>query len=289
MMMMNRASLIKRNLENIYDIPFEVIDESVTGTPCFIISPHSDDADLFSLKIWMKNDIRIILEVTPCKYSGNTIRDMALSEEEKKYKFSKYADLFISKGAKVDFKINDLNVDPLDFTKWPESWFSYSCRISKSPVCDEDGSEDIFEIFMEWSTLCMGMFLSLLKIDLIVEDETGNQILPTPKMEGCKYSVVCNKYERNPVNRELCLSAKGYKCQICGFDFEKTYGDIGKKFIHVHHIVPLCEIGHEYLINPLTDLIPVCPNCHAMLHRGAGVLKPEELRERIKEQSNNLK
>jgi 5-methylcytosine-specific restriction protein A len=49
--------------------------------------------------------------------------------------------------------------------------------------------------------------------------------------------------------------------------FAETYGTFAKDFIHVHHITSLSEISDSYEVNPETDLIPVCPNCHAMLHR----------------------
>lgn len=49
--------------------------------------------------------------------------------------------------------------------------------------------------------------------------------------------------------------------------FDETYGMFAKDFIHVHHIKPLSEINEEYEVDPINDLIPVCPNCHAMLHR----------------------
>ena len=86
--------------------------------------------------------------------------------------------------------------------------------------------------------------------------------------EGTKIQSYVNRFERNPIARQECLKHyKSCKCQICGFDFEKMYGEIGKEFIHIHHIIPLCEIGKEYEVDPIKDLIPVCPNCHAMLHR----------------------
>ena len=53
---------------------------------------------------------------------------------------------------------------------------------------------------------------------------------------------------------------------IVTLDFEKKYGEIGKGFIHIHHKKPLSEINEEYEVDPIQDLIPVCPNCHAMIH-----------------------
>lgn len=106
-------------------------------------------------------------------------------------------------------------------------------------------------------------FNEILKSDSDIFDATE------PLVEGATIQVLANRYERNPGARKKCLDHyKSCKCQICEFDFEKEYGIVGKDFIHIHHIIPISEIGHEYQINPIQDLIPVCPNCHAMLHRG---------------------
>ena len=85
--------------------------------------------------------------------------------------------------------------------------------------------------------------------------------------EGVKKQVSVNKYERSSVARAKCIAAHGCSCKICGFNFEQAYGALGKDFIHVHHITPIHTIGQSYKIDYANDLIPVCPNCHAMLHR----------------------
>ena len=85
--------------------------------------------------------------------------------------------------------------------------------------------------------------------------------------EGALIKVMANKYERNQKARKECVAKKGYRCLVCGQDFEATYGEIGKGFIHVHHLIPISSIGKEYKLNVDTDLAPVCPNCHYMLHR----------------------
>lgn len=86
-------------------------------------------------------------------------------------------------------------------------------------------------------------------------------------VEGELQEVVCTRYERNREAREACIALKGYSCAVCGMDFESRYGEIGTGFIHVHHVVPISSIGDNYQVNPATDLVPVCPNCHNMLHR----------------------
>lgn len=84
--------------------------------------------------------------------------------------------------------------------------------------------------------------------------------------EGHLRRVYVNKYERNPEAREKCLAKYGRKCQVCGMDFASVYGKAADRIIHVHHVVPLATIGRQYQVNPIKDLIPVCPNCHAVIH-----------------------
>lgn len=97
--------------------------------------------------------------------------------------------------------------------------------------------------------------------------------------EGALMTVEVNKYERSRSAREKCIALKGCRCAVCGMDFEKEYGPIGKGFIHVHHLVPISSIGKEYQLDIERDLVPVCPNCHYMLHRKpGGVYTIEELK-----------
>ena len=86
-------------------------------------------------------------------------------------------------------------------------------------------------------------------------------------IEGMSKKVLVNKYERSSVARGKCIEYNGCSCSICGINFETVYGEIGKGFIHVHHKVALSEIKENYVIDYKNDLVPVCPNCHAMLHR----------------------
>lgn len=100
-------------------------------------------------------------------------------------------------------------------------------------------------------------------------------------IEGAKRAVTINLYERDPEARRKCIAKWGTSCSACGFHFEYFYGSLGKDYIHVHHLKPLSEIGGEYQVDPVNDLRPVCPNCHAMLHRRKPALSIQELQEMI--------
>ena len=91
--------------------------------------------------------------------------------------------------------------------------------------------------------------------------------IPSDIYEGAVSQVLVNRYERSSIAKKKCIEYNGCKCSICGMDFEKVYGDIGKDFIHVHYIVPLNQIDKEYIADYKKDLIPVCPNRHVMLYR----------------------
>lgn len=110
--------------------------------------------------------------------------------------------------------------------------------------------------------------------------------VPSPGrfFEGVTRQISVNSYERSPYARQQCIAHYGCRCAVCGFDFEPAYGELGTGFIHVHHLKPWSEIREEYEIDPIADLRPICPNCHAMIHRGVEMMSIEDLRERL--QSN---
>lgn len=113
-----------------------------------------------------------------------------------------------------------------------------------------------------------------------VHPECPPEELPEPEryIEGAKQQIIVNAYERNPAARRRCLEHYGTTCSVCDFNFEAVYGELGKGFIHVHHLRPLSEIGEAYSLDPIADLRPVCPNCHAMIHARPVAISVDELR-----------
>ena len=109
--------------------------------------------------------------------------------------------------------------------------------------------------------------------------EENEELLQTEFIEGSVKTTVTNRYERNKDARTECIKHYGAKCYVCGFDFGKVYGEIGEGFIHVHHEVDISLIGNEYKVDPVKDLKPVCPNCHAMLHQKRPAYTVEELKK----------
>jgi len=97
------------------------------------------------------------------------------------------------------------------------------------------------------------------------EDE--DQEVPGTYPEGASRMVQVNRFERSRDARKACIALHGTACQVCGMDFKMLYGRIGADYIQVHHVVPISQIGADYQVDPTTDLVPLCANCHVMAHR----------------------
>ena len=100
--------------------------------------------------------------------------------------------------------------------------------------------------------------------------------------EGHPTEVRLTRFERRRGARIACLKHHGYQCLACQTDFVRKYGSLGTDFIHVHHLIPLAQIRKAYKVDPINDLIPLCPNCHAMIHRLPEPQTLDALRERLR-------
>lgn len=257
---------MKKELEQAYDIPFAVQKNGDN----YVVWPSNDMEEFFTIRVSFRSGVRIIIEISPQDHAADMLRDMAEAPEEKKTLFLGYLDTFIGHGFRGSVKINGSKNNL--HHEWPEVWHNLYIRLTR---IENDGISFAKDA-VENTILAAGMMLSLLNV---VSTDNATKAYE----DGAKRKVVLDRYERNPLNRQLCLQANGYTCKICGFNFEKKYGKIGRGFIHVHHIRQLSLAEGPEKIDPVHDLIPVCPNCHAMLHTSTPPLLPDELRKIIKE------
>lgn len=262
---------IRRSLEEVFDIPFQV--EIHPGPePGYVIRPNMANKDYFDIAIEFRNHVRMVLSFIPQQYSAPFVKNMGRKTIESKLKFSEYSKCLQNEGCIVDFQINNHHRNSLRPEEWPdEIWNKVNLKITKAPFEIQE-NQDYSDLVLQYGQLMLGMILSLSDIVPLESEAIGYK-------EGTEQITLSKKYERNRLNRELCLLNKGYKCLICGFDFEDVYGAIGRRFIHVHHVIPVSQIGPDYIINPVVDLIPVCPNCHAMLHRKDPPYLPDEMKK----------
>ena len=102
------------------------------------------------------------------------------------------------------------------------------------------------------------------KIDIVLPEEISDT---EDLYEGTHTRISVDAYERNRVARNRCLEHYDFRCAVCDQCMSEIYGPVAEELIHVHHLKPLSEIKEGYQVNPIEDLRPVCPNCHAVIHR----------------------
>ena len=280
---------MKETLEKIFDIPF-LVERGMDSYPWVRVTPKGEKGQMFSIRVTNRTNVRLVINFEPQAFSAALVASMGRSDEGKRMSFCDSVRLQMARGGEVAMKINGMSVAPDDYSTWPsDEWKRVEFQTVVILPEGIAGEPELVEgKIREWGCLVMGTFLSLVRIDLVERTPKVDPCLQMPQTEGDRFSVVVNKYERSTVNRFLCIAKHGTSCSICGFDFKKKYGQMGDGFIHVHHIVPVSKLGPGYVIDPENDLTPVCPNCHAMLHRKDPPYRPDELRRMIDRESRTL-
>jgi len=105
--------------------------------------------------------------------------------------------------------------------------------------------------------------------------------------EGARRWISINAYERNPRARKICIDKYGVTCWVCKRNLAELYGEVAEGLIHVHHLKPFYEVKKEYEIDPVRDLRPVCPNCHAVIHLKKSPYTIEQVKEFLKNVANS--
>lgn len=181
--------------------------------------------------------------------------------------------------SKVVLKINGMEYLPKDTL--PENWAKLGVYQKIYNLAWSDSDVNNTSTYIPWLRSFVGIVLTLLPVKSKTETIYPSDLYKS-QTEGLIIRTEATRYERSALNRSICLSHKGYKCEVCGFSFEEFYGEIGTDFAHVHHIEPVSTMGGEQIVNPLLDLAVVCANCHAMIHRKEPPFKPDELKKLIK-------
>ncbi len=153
-------------------------------------------------------------------------------------------------------RISDARLDEIE-----EDFGSVEELIKEILEYKGDGLPDVLELGPSWSE-------KIAEESLQVDDITHGTVdeKTVPDSEGRKRIGLHVSYERSPKNRELAIEIHGTTCEVCKFDFDKTYGpEHAGGYIQIHHIKPLSK--YEGKVDPETDLVPLCANCHVMAHR----------------------
>lgn len=268
------TSWLASSLTASHGLPFTVnagTDQS--GHPFVDVAPsgiHPNEGFSIHVTLYWR---RIVAQLRLGAFASALIHEMGTASDSAKKIFVALAEEGLKEKAALTLTINGQPSDPLKPDFWPEGWQRMTLEFEKGPLAvnTEDAVENDRHL-LRWTSLFLSLSLALMPLE--EEDAVNPEGLP----EGAKARVEVNRYERSRLNRAACLDIHGLSCLACGFNFEFTYGSTGAGFIHVHHVVPVSLLGPDYLVNPATDLIPLCPNCHAMAHTRMPPLELAHLR-----------
>lgn len=267
---------IAARLTECYGLPLVgVTGHDDTGNEYLELSPggvHRNDGFFVKLSLGWRS---IRGEFVPGAYATDIIQEMGSASSTDKAIFAGLVQRILDEDGSVEMKINLLEVEPEKPEAWPKDWERLSIAFEKSPLAvNTEDIRDTEKVLLHWG----GRFLAgILALAPLEELETMEDVNPEGLPEGARTLVEVNRYERNRFNRAICIEIHGDSCKVCGFNFGDIYGDLGKGFIHVHHKILVSQLGENYKVDPVRDLVPLCPNCHSMVHRQTPPLSVEEL------------
>jgi 5-methylcytosine-specific restriction protein A len=210
----------------------------------------------------------------PDNYSAELLASMATSDRQMQATFASLARLMSGKGIKVGLRINEVPVEATAVLP-PAPWRRFELSASRLSAAVEKGQEFVAAELTELALTFLNLVLALLPVEEVSGVTSDSFVDGLP--EGAKTRVEVNRYERNPANRAACIAAHGTRCKTCGFDFAEVYGPIGDDYIEVHHTTPVSAMGSAYVVDPTREMVPLCANCHAVVHRRNPPLSVEEL------------
>jgi len=206
-------------------------------------------------------------------FATSLVKTMGNSVISQREVFCDLASHYIEVGGEISLKVNEQDTSLEDIPGLNNEWNSLYISLRKFPVIISNShTNEVNEIAV---SIGIRLFTLLFILIPLEEQYTIKNIEGLP--EGAQVRIEVNRYERSSLNRAACIECMGTVCKVCGFDFGKYYGAIGQDFIEVHHLIPVSKLGKDYIINPRTDMIPVCSNCHSMLHRANPPYPPDEL------------
>jgi 5-methylcytosine-specific restriction protein A len=257
---------LSRRLTEIFGLDIEAVaKQSVGDWPALELRPAGIPREIsFTVDValgWRS----IALILVPGAFAGPLVASMGEAGSEERGTFAQLALLCARSRGAVTLEVNGAPVDVVGGDNWPDAWRRMSLRLVKSPavVNTEDYPANDAELLL-WTRHFLSLALALMPLE---EFEPDAVINPDGLPEGAKVRIEANRYERSRINRAACIELQGDSCLVCDFNFGETFGDHGEGFIHVHHVVPVSQIGAGYRVSPVTDLVPLCPNCHAMSHQ----------------------
>ena len=229
---------------------------------------------------WRRIDVRFRLG----NFASELMSSVRSADESGRCVFRAVLDACSNAGADVVLNLNGATRSHKDDAVWDESWRSFWFAVGKGMLAINEGNDAAdMHLIEEWTTRVAAAVIALLPVEENIEESFDAHSLP----EGAKMRIEVNRYERDRRNRAAALAIHGHWCMACGTDMAERYGPVAEGLIEVHHVVPVSEVGHGYIIDPGSDLVPLCPDCHSVAHRRSPPYSIKELQNMLRRDCDN--
>jgi len=243
------------------------------GERCRLLPDGVDQTQGFAIDVligWRSVKVAFV----PGNFASGLVSGMQDADSQRRAAFHTFARAIQADGASLSFQLNGTPANPLADHEWPDNWQSLAMSLDRSPIAiDHDDHLRVRQLVVLWGGRMLGLALSLLPIE---DEAVGEE-------EGGLTRTEVNRYERSAINRAACIEIHGAVCKACGFSFGVRYGEMGVGFIEVHHIESISSIAPGTVVDPGTDLVPLCSNCHAMVHRRTPPFTIDDIRAILRE------
>jgi 5-methylcytosine-specific restriction enzyme A len=273
---------IQEFLRRRFGFEIDVDTEDSEKGQLLVIRPANMDSTIcFKVEIivgWRSIEAKFI----PDNYAAELLAAMENATADQKAAFVTFASSIIQKGAGLRMTFGHLQADPLHPSEWPSQWSDFEISMEKIGLVLGQGEANDSKQTLPWIASFFGAALALLPLEPVSDAE-----IPIGEAEGQVYYAIVKKYERSRINRAACLEVHGTKCKTCHVELGEEYGSIAEGLIHIHHLIPVSMLGEGYVIDPAKDLVPVCPNCHAVIHQHYPPLDLESVRQALGRQEHD--
>lgn len=265
---MDDESILERELSRVLGVTVSthrVKDNRIQVRVSGLERPHGLSVTLRPMLSWVDASLEF-------DNLAKTLRDRIDSSLDKgDEQFRILLDGFASLGAKY-FGISNENSDA-------ESSKINIDRFSSRVMYNEASSDDVHRL------AASSILVPILALASVPEHSDNEPAAPFSTEvydeEGAEKLAWSRRYERSRTNRSMAISLHGTSCIVCGFSFRAFYAGLAGDYVEIHHLDPVSTMGGPRVVDPRTELVPLCANCHRAAHRRWPPFSPEELRTAV--------
>ena len=246
------------------------------GDPWYLVRPAGAPGDhAFAVRATIRWR-RIVIAFEPGKFAGDLLNAMGNADTTGRTAFRAILAECSDRGGDVDFRVNDTPCDPQQDESWPAHWSRMSLSLNSRIDPDVHDAETGLGEALQWARLFVAAIVALLPVHPVDANEPAVPVIGFA--EGAATIQQSTRYERDRRNRAAAIAIWGCRCRACGLAFGSRYGEVAGGFIEVHHTTPVSLLTPGTVVDPASDLVPLCPNCHTVAHLRAPPFSIDEIR-----------